>query len=130
MNNKDKVIVIDIDGTICKEKSKTQSYSDLEPRFEVINKILEFRNMDYYIILFTSRNMNTYNNNLGLINANTADTLFEWLKKYEIPYDEIYFGKPWADVYIDDNAVRFTTWNEIKDTGEELPIHNEESLKK
>jgi hypothetical protein len=31
----------------------------------------------------------------------TCDTL----EKYEIPYDEIYFGKPYADFYIDDLAV-------------------------
>ena len=33
----------------------------------------------------------------------------EWLKKWDIPYDEIYFGKPWPGkrgLYVDDRAVR------------------------
>ena len=36
-------------------------------------------------------------------------TLEEWLKKWNIPYDEILFGKPWPGhkgLYIDDRAVR------------------------
>ena len=30
---------------------------------------------------------------------------FDTLDKYDIPYDEIYFGKPYADYYIDDLAI-------------------------
>ena len=53
--------------------------------------------------------MKSYNGNIGLINANTAIIMQEWLKKWNIPYDEIYFGKPWPGhrgLYIDDRAVR------------------------
>ena len=49
--------------------------------------------MGFYIILNTSRNMRTYNGNIGLINKNTAKV--HYLEKYDIPYDEIYYGKPW-----------------------------------
>ena len=53
--------------------------------------------------------MNTYNNNLGRINAHTAKIVLEWLDKHEIPYDEIYFGKPWCGFkgfYVDDKTIR------------------------
>jgi hypothetical protein len=42
---------------------------------------------------------------LGLINKNTAPNLIETLNRLEIPFDEIYFGKPIADFYIDDKAI-------------------------
>ena len=58
----------------------------------------------YYIILFTSRNMRSFRGSLGLINKYTAPELISWLSKNKIPYDEIYFGKPWGNSveYIDD----------------------------
>jgi hypothetical protein len=38
--------------------------------------------------------MSTYKNNLGKINKHTAPVLLEWLGKWDVPYDEILFGKP------------------------------------
>lgn len=38
--------------------------------------------------------------------------LKELLKKYDLPYDDIFIGKPFAQYYIDDRAVPFTTWTE------------------
>lgn len=41
---------------------------------------------------------------------------FEWLEKNGIEYDEIFFGKPNADITIDDRAVRFAdNWAEISE---------------
>jgi hypothetical protein len=45
--------------------------------------------------------MKKYGNNEGLAIKNIAQITFETLEKYNIPYDEIYFGKPDADFYID-----------------------------
>lgn len=109
MINEENVIVIDIDGTLCETKKKEQSYLEVEPKESVLKKITEYKQNGFYIILYTSRQMRTYQGNLGRINANTAKTLFEWLDKYEIPYDEIYFGKPWCGrngFYVDDKAIR------------------------
>jgi capsule biosynthesis phosphatase len=55
--------------------------------------------------------MRTFEGNLGLILANTAPVLLEWLKRHDIPYDEIHFGKPWpgkGGFYVDDRAIRPT----------------------
>jgi capsule biosynthesis phosphatase len=106
---KSKVLVIDIDGTICPSKKKTDSYIELKPRRDIVKKIIEYKNAGFYIILSTSRNMNTFENNIGLINVHTAPVVIEWLTKYEIPYDEIHFGKPWCGFegfYIDDKTIR------------------------
>ena len=102
-------MIFDIDGTICPIKKPNESYSDVVPYREIVNKIRELKKSGATIILFSSRNMKTYDNNLGLINKNTAPILIEWLKKWEIPYDEIYFGKPWPGdfgFYVDDRSIR------------------------
>ena len=46
---------------------------------------------------------------IPLINKNTAKILLNWLEKWEIPYDEIIYGKPWPGhkgFYVDDRSVR------------------------
>lgn len=105
----DKVIVCDIDGTICAVKRADQSYADVEPRHDVLKKLRAYRARGFHIILHTSRSMRTYQGNVGLINANTAKVLLEWLAAHEVPYDELHFGKPWAGrrgFYVDDRAIR------------------------
>lgn len=102
-------LVFDIDGTLCPIKKKDEDYMDLIPYSEMVEKLREYHNMGVKIVLFSSRNMNSYNGNLGLINKNTAIVLNKWLEKWDIPYDEILFGKPWPGhfgFYVDDRSVR------------------------
>lgn len=106
---KDVTLIFDVDGTLCAIKNKDEKYEDIIPDEEMVNKLKFYKKNGAKIVLFTSRNMKTYQGNLGLINANTAVVMQEWLKKWEIPYDEILFGKPWPGhkgFYIDDRAVR------------------------
>lgn len=102
-------LVFDIDGTLCPIKAEGQEYADIVPHMDVVEKLREYRETGARIVLNTSRNMNSYDNNIGLINARTAKTLLAWLDKWEIPYDEIFYGKPWAGkrgIYVDDRTVR------------------------
>jgi capsule biosynthesis phosphatase len=102
-------LVFDIDGTLCPIKEKEQAYADLVPYAGVAEKLREYKAMGARIVLHTARNMNSCGNNVGLINATTAKTLLAWLDKWEIPYDEIFYGKPWAGrrgIYVDDRTVR------------------------
>lgn len=101
--------IFDIDGTICPLKSENEQYEEIIPNQEIVDKMREYRKDGARIILFTSRNMNRYHGNIGLINANTAKVLLKWLDKWEIPYDEIIYGKPWPGklgFYVDDRSVR------------------------
>ena len=105
----DLTFVFDVDGTICPIKQRDERYEDLIPYPEMVEKIREYKEMGAKIILLTSRNMNSYSGNIGLINANTAKVLLAWLDKWEIPYDEIIYGKPWPGpngFYVDDRTVR------------------------
>lgn len=101
--------VFDIDGTLCPIKKKEEKYEALVPYENMVQKLRYYKENGAKIILFTSRNMNSYNGNLGVINKNTAKILMAWLDKWEIPYDEILYGKPWPGhkgFYVDDRTVR------------------------
>ena len=105
----DALLVVDVDGTLCEVKGADQSYADATPKQDVIAKLREYHANGYRILLFSSRNMRTYDGNLGAINKHTAPTMLQWLEKWDVPYDEILFGKPWPrhkGFYIDDRAIR------------------------
>lgn len=102
-------LVVDIDGTLCPIKKDHENYKDLVPYPEIIAKLREYRRLGFCIALNTSRNMRSFGGNLGRINAVTAPQMVEWLKRWDIPYDELYFGKPWPGkhgFYVDDRTVR------------------------
>ena len=101
--------IFDIDGTLCPIKGTGEKYEDMIPYKDMVDRIREYKEQGARIVLFTSRNMNTYKGNLGLINANTARIILDWLEKWDIPYDEIIYGKPWPGhngFYVDDRTVR------------------------
>ena len=106
---RDYSFVFDIDGTLCPIKKKEENYEDLIPFSDMVNRLKYYKENGARIVLYTSRNMNSYNGNLGLINKYTAKALLEWLEKWEIPYDEIVYGKVWPGhkgFYVDDRTVR------------------------
>jgi hypothetical protein len=49
--------------------------------------------------------MKTHNGNIGSVISDIGKITFDTLDKFKIPYDEIYFGKPYAHFYIDDLAI-------------------------
>lgn len=106
---KEGVLVVDVDGTLCDIKGEGESYDDLSPRQDMLEKLRKYQKRGYGICLFSSRNMRTYGGSIGLINKHTAPQLLRWLEKWNVPYDEIIFGKPWPrekGFYIDDRAIR------------------------
>ena len=102
-----KRLVIDLDGTItCDDPER--SYAERTPNQEIIKKIRQYKR-DGFEIIYSARNMRTHNNSVGKINALTLPVIIDWLNRYEIPFDEIYVGKPWCGTegfYVDDRAIR------------------------
>lgn len=102
-----KNLVIDIDKTLTLGDSK--DYNLVSPNLNVIEKLKEYKLNGFNIILFTARNMRSHNHNIGKINAKTLPIIFRWLDKHQVPFDEIYVGKPWCGddgFYVDDKAIR------------------------
>ena len=114
----DSAIVMDVDGTLCDIKGPDEDYSDVKPKPLVVDRLREYKQRGYRIVLYTSRNMRSFNKNLGEINAKTLPTLVDWLEEHDIPHDEIHMGKPWAGpkgFYVDDRTIRpdeFISMNE------------------
>lgn len=102
-----KRIVMDLDETIC--STVNGDYANSIPKPQVIERMREFKAQGFEIVINTSRNMRTYDGNIGKINANTLPIIIDWLNQHEVPYDEIYTGKPWCGTegfYVDDRALR------------------------
>lgn len=102
-----KRLVIDIDGTLTTGDSS--DYREVGLNEAVAAQLRHYHAEGFEIVLHTSRNMRSYDSSVGKINAKTLPILFEWLSKHDIPYDEIWVGKPWCGnegFYVDDKAVR------------------------
>lgn len=101
-------IVMDLDGTLTIDDAALP-YPDRLPNEAVAGKLREYRAAGFSIAIYTARNMKTHAKSVGKINAQTLPVVIEWLNRHQIPFDEIYVGKPWADAggfYVDDRAIR------------------------
>ncbi|WP_308719583.1 capsular biosynthesis protein [Komagataeibacter xylinus] len=109
MIGKEKVLVVDIDGTLCDIKTKDGSYADVAPEPLIVARVRKMHAEGWRIVLSSSRGMRSNDGNLGQINKIVGPTLLEWLQRHDIPFDELHLGKPWPGAqgfYIDDRAVR------------------------
>jgi capsule biosynthesis phosphatase len=106
-------ICFDIDGVIASLKTPSQSYSEVFPLEGAREALRALRLEGHEVILYTARHMKTTNGNVAKVLAREGKTLLDWLERHGIEYDEILFGKPYADLYVDDNAFRFTSWRKF-----------------
>lgn len=100
-------IIIDLDGTLT--EADTNDYKEVKPKMKVIQKLQEYKELGFTIVIMTARNMRTYDGNIGKINIHTLPVIISWLEKNNVPFDEIIVGKPWCGkegFYVDDRALR------------------------
>lgn len=109
-----KRISFDLDQTICKLKRPEQKYEDVEPLPGAVETLQELKKQGWYIIISTARNQRTYNHNIGAVMAKQIPIVSEWLKKWDIPFDEIWM-KPHVSWFVDDKAIEFVSWNKLKE---------------
>lgn len=101
---------VDLDGTIC-ELTADGDYANARPVPGAREALAELRERGAYIIIYTARRMRTHDGNVGKVIEEIGDLTRAWLRRHDIPHDEIVFGKPYAHVYIDDLAHRFKRWD-------------------
>lgn len=97
-------IVFDIDDTISRVFVKGD-YAGAGEIPAVTAKLRSLKEAGHTIVLHTARGMVSCGGDAEKAREKNEKTLTEWLAKYDIPYDEIWWGKPYADVYVDDKAV-------------------------
>lgn len=98
-------IVFDLDDTIC--RTQNRDYVNSSEISAVVSKMREMRKTlpDVEIIVHTSRGMASCNGDVSAAEAKNRPTVEEWLAKHGVKVDEIIFGKPLADLYVDDKAM-------------------------
>lgn len=116
---KNKRICFDLDNTLVSFPIIRNDYTSVKPIQKNIDFLKYLKRFGNTIIIYTARRMKTHSGNIGKINADIGKITFETLDKFDIPYDEIYFGKPHADFYIDDLAT-----NCFDDLEKELGYYN------
>lgn len=92
----------DLDNTLVTYPRIKNDYTSVLPITKNINLLKYLKNLGNEIIIYTARRMKTHKGNVGKITADIGRVTIETLEKFNIPYDELYFGKPQADFYIDD----------------------------
>jgi len=91
---------IDIDETIC--RTTGTSYELSKPIAEAVKAIQNIKAFGHYVIMFTARGSGT--------GIDYAELTTKQLSEWGVPYDELRFGKPFADIYIDDKAMFAKDW--------------------
>jgi len=114
-------IVVDLDGTICELRRDGQTYADVIPLPGATEKLRQLKHEGHTIIVYTARNMRSAHGNIGVATANVGKMTLEWLDRYGIPYDEVVFGKPYGDIYIDDLGYCFESWDDVVERIRMLP---------
>jgi|SRR5579862_5682005 capsule biosynthesis phosphatase len=103
-----KRLIFDLDGTVAID-DPSLDYAERAPNWPLVEKIREYRRQGFAIVIASARNMRSFGGQIGRINAVTLPQMVRWLDQHDIPYDEIYVGKPWCGpegFYVDDRAVR------------------------
>ena len=95
--------VFDLDDTICVHKNR--DYPNATPINAVAEKIRKMKRDGWEIVIYTARGQVSCNKNLEKIEAQNRPTIERWLRKHKIPCDELIFGKPLGDVYVDDKGM-------------------------
>ena len=104
LNNKLR-FCFDIDNTLVTYPTIPNDYSTVKPIYKMINLLNYLKEQGHYIILHTARRMKTHDNNVGKVIKDIACVTINTLEKFNIYYDELIFGKPLADIYIDDRSL-------------------------
>ena len=103
---KSKIICFDIDNVICRTSSRND-YSKSVPIKKNIKVINQAYNNGFKIILYTARCMGRYNGNISKVKKHIKPLTLKQLKKWNVKYHKIYFGKPSFDLFIDDKSLFF-----------------------
>jgi capsule biosynthesis phosphatase len=98
-------ICFDLDNTLVTYPHISGDYTTVKPIYKTINILNRLYSEGHTIIIYTARRMQTHNSNIGAVMKDIGRITFDTLDKFNIQYHEIVFGKPIADIYVDDRSV-------------------------
>ena len=95
-----KTICFDLDGTLC--TNTFGDYESAEPFPWAIARVNALAEQGHRIIIFTARGTAT--------GIDWGEVTRGQLERWGVRYDDLHFGKPSADVYVDDRAIHTDSW--------------------
>jgi capsule biosynthesis phosphatase len=94
-----------LDNTLTTYPTIAGDYTTVKPIYKNITLLKKLKSDGHEIIIYTARRMKTHHGNIGKVIKDIASITIDTLEKFNIEYDELIFGKPIADIYIDDRAI-------------------------
>jgi capsule biosynthesis phosphatase len=105
IEKKHMTVCFDLDNTLVTYPSIPGDYRTVKPIPRMIGLAQKLKSEGHTIIIHTARRMATHKNDVAAVIQDVGKLTIQSLKDLNIPYDELKFGKPLADMYIDDRAV-------------------------
>lgn len=99
-NKELKTFVFDLDRTLIYDTNENPK--PIKKNVDFCNGLFE---IGHKIIIHTARGMLSHNNDVELVKETYEKKVKSILEKNGIKYTELIFGKPYADIYIDDKAI-------------------------
>lgn len=93
----------DIDGVLC--NNTHGRYELAEPYQHVIARVNALYELGHRVILFTARGTTT--------GIDWRELTEQQMRTWGVQYHQLFFGKPEADIFVDDRAMGPVTWAEI-----------------
>jgi capsule biosynthesis phosphatase len=103
--------VFDLDGTLVSAPTTHRDYSTCVPIEKTCNFVRYLYRNDHHIIIHTARHMRTCGGDVGEVVRRIGEITERYLREHDIPYHEIIYGKPYADIYVDDRAMNPCYWD-------------------
>jgi hypothetical protein len=115
LDGKGRRICFDADGVIVDDRDDV-AYEDRKPYPFIPEIIRALKKANFKIIVQTAR----YQIHQTKYYHEGVQELKDWLTKYEIPFDEVYFWKTSACVYVDDKGCRVQSNHGVVDWNNKL----------
>jgi capsule biosynthesis phosphatase len=109
-----KRIVVDLDGTLCSQEI-SENYHLAKVRKKMKKFLFLATRRGDYIVIYTARGMNSCNGNQAEAENRYRMITEQWLYKNDVCYDELIFGKPAGDIYIDDKGINVDDFARVLD---------------
>ncbi len=100
-----KIFCFDLDNVIC--TTEGLDYESSKPIKSVIRKINELKEEGNVVKIFTARYMGRNNDDIELAKKQGYDLTEKQIVSWGLKFDELIFGKPVFDVYVDDKNFEF-----------------------
>ena len=99
------ILCFDLDNTLC--TTKKNFYNLSKPKKKIIKMINQLFEEGYYIKIFTARYMGRSNENISKAKKSGYSQTKNQLKKWNLKYHKLIFGKPSFDIFVDDKSFGF-----------------------